>query len=90
MSTLDLSILEIIAAVLMGVAVLLGLLRLVIGPAAPDRVVAADTLAMITTVALTGFAVWFSSEFYLDVALIYGTLAFVGIVAIARAIEGGR
>lgn len=84
------TILEMIATVLMGLAVLLGLVRLVIGPAAPDRVVAADTLAMVTTVALAGFAVWFDSQLYLDVALIYGTLAFVGIVAIARAIEGGR
>jgi len=90
MMPLEMNLLEIIAASLMVLAVLLGLVRLVIGPAAPDRVVAADTLAMITTVALTGFAVWFDSEIYLDVALIYGTLAFVGIVAIARAIEGGR
>ena len=84
------TILEIIASILMGLAVLLGLVRLVIGPAAPERVVAADTLAMVTTVALAGFAVWFDSQLYLDVALIYGTLAFVGIVAIARTIEGGR
>jgi multisubunit Na+/H+ antiporter MnhF subunit len=90
MMALDMNFLEIISASLMALAVLLGLVRLVIGPSAPDRVVAADTLAMITTVALTGFAVWFNSELYLDVALIYGTLAFVGIVAIARAIEGGR
>ena len=87
---LDMTVLEIITAVFMALAVLLCLIRLVIGPAAPDRVVAADTLAMITTVALTGFAVWFKSELYLDVALIYGTLAFVGIVAIARSIEGDR
>ena len=84
------TILEIIASLLIALAVLLGLVRLVIGPGAADRVVAADTLAMITTVALAGFAVWFDSALYLDVALIYGTLAFVGIVAIARTIEGGH
>ena len=84
------TVLEMVTAVLLVLAVLLGLLRLLIGPAAPDRVVAADTLAMITTVVLAGFALWFGSELYLDVALIYGTLAFVGIVAIARAIEGSR
>ncbi|MEJ2622687.1 MAG: monovalent cation/H+ antiporter complex subunit F [Candidatus Thiodiazotropha sp.] len=28
------------------------------------------------------------SALYIDVALIYGTLAFVGVVAIARTIEG--
>jgi multisubunit Na+/H+ antiporter MnhF subunit len=84
------TLLEIVAAVLMAVAVLLGLIRLVIGPDTPDRIVAADTLAMITTVSLCGFALWFDSAIYLDVALIYGTLAFAGIVALARAIEGNR
>lgn len=84
------TLLENLAAILIALAILLGLLRLILGPTAADRVVAADTLAMITTVALAGFAVLFSSSLYLDVALIYSTLAFVGIVAIARAIEGGR
>ena len=84
------TIVEMLAALLIVVAVLLGLVRFVIGPAAPDRIVAADTLAMITTVGLTGFACWFENAMYLDVALIYGSLAFVGIVATARAIEGGR
>lgn len=82
--------LEIIAASMLAIAVLLGLLRLIIGPGTADRLVSADTLAMITTIVLTGFAIWFDSALYLDVALIYATLAFVGIVAIARAIEGGR
>ena len=82
--------LEMIAALMMTVAVLLGLLRLIIGPAAPDRIVAADTLAMITTVTLSGFALWFENGIYLDIALIYGTLAFVGTIALARAIEGNR
>ncbi len=47
-------------------------------------------LAVITTSALLMLAALFGSVLYLDVALIYGTLAFVGVVAIARAIEGGR
>ena len=84
------TVLEMIATLLMVLAILLGLLRMLLGPAAPDRIVAADTLGMITTIALTGFALWFDSVLYLDVALIYATLAFVGVVALARAIEGGR
>ncbi len=80
--------LELIALALLGLAVLLSLLRLALGPAAPDRVVAADTLAVITTSGMAVIAVLLGSPLYLDVALIYGTLAFVGIVAIARAIEG--
>ncbi len=51
---------------------------------------AADTLAVITTTGLAGVALLLASPLYLDVALIYGVLAFVGVVAIARAIEGNR
>jgi multisubunit Na+/H+ antiporter MnhF subunit len=82
--------LEILAAVLLGAALLIALLRLVLGPSAPDRVVAADTLTVITTIAIVGLAVLFANPLYLDVALVFGVLAFVGVVAIARAIEGGR
>ena len=85
---MTLTLLEHIALAMLGLAVLLSLLRLLLGPAAPDRVVAADTLAVITTSGLAIIAALLGSPLYLDVALIYGTLAFVGIVAIARAIEG--
>lgn len=87
---MTLTVLEQIALLLMAVAVLLSMARLILGPTAPDRIVSADTLSVIATVVLVGFAVLFDSPLYLDVALIYGTLAFVGVVALARAIEGGR
>lgn len=87
---MNLTILEQIALVLMALAVLLSMARLVLGPTAPDRVISADTLSVIATVTLVGFALLFGSQLYLDVALIYSTLAFVGVVALARAIEGGR
>jgi len=85
---MTLTFLETIALAMLGLAVLLSLLRLALGPAAPDRVVAADTLSVITTSGLVLLAALLASPLYLDVALIYGTLAFVGMVAIARAIEG--
>jgi multisubunit Na+/H+ antiporter MnhF subunit len=82
--------LELLAFGMVGAALLLGLLRLVIGPHSPDRIVAADTLSVISTAGLAGLAAYLQSPLYLDVALIYGVLAFVGVVAIARAIEGNR
>lgn len=85
---MTLTLLETIALAMLGLAVLLSLLRLALGPAAPDRVVAADTLSVIATTGLVLLAALLGSPLYLDVALIYGTLAFVGVVAIARAIEG--
>lgn len=87
---MTLNILEILAFGLVGIAVLLGLVRLVRGPESPDRIVSADTLSVIATAALAGLAILLDSPLYLDVALIYGVLAFVGVVAIARAIEGNR
>lgn len=87
---MTLNLMEQIAALLLGLALLLGFIRLLIGPTAQDRVVSADTLSVIVTAGLAGVAAWLGNIIYLDVALVYGALAFVGIVAIARAIEGGH
>lgn len=84
------NVLEILAAILLGAALLIALLRFLLGPTAPDRVVAADTLTVITTIAIVSLALLFANPVYLDVALVFGVLAFVGVVAVARAIEGGR
>ncbi|MEN8109098.1 MAG: monovalent cation/H+ antiporter complex subunit F [Pseudomonadota bacterium] len=81
---------HLLAVLLLAVAIGFSVIRLILGPTAPDRVVAADTLAVITTAGLAGLAVVFDNPIYLDVALVYGTLAFVGTVAIARAIEGNN
>ena len=87
---MSLNPLEIGAFALMGLALLIGLVRFVRGPKTPDRLVAADTLSVITTTGITGVAALLASPLYLDVALVYGVLAFVGVVALARAIEGDR
>lgn len=82
--------LEVIVLLMLCAALLLGLYRLLRGPLAVDRIVAADTLSVIITAAIVLLGGLFGSVLYLDVALVYGVLAFVGTVAIARAIEGGR
>lgn len=84
------SALEWVAAGMMGLALVLAILRLLLGPGAADRIVAADMLGIVTTVIIVGVAAIFGNALYLDVALIYAVLAFVGVIAIARAIEGGR
>ncbi len=85
---MTLTLLEQIALLLLGAALLLGLLRLLLGPTSPDRIVTADTLSVIVTAGLAVIAALFGNPVYLDVALIYGLLSFVGVVALARAIEG--
>jgi multisubunit Na+/H+ antiporter MnhF subunit len=75
---------------LLALASLFALIRLWMGPTSADRIVAADTLSVIATGGIIVLALIFDSVLYLDVALLYGVLAFVGIVALARAIEGDR
>ena len=82
--------LQLLAVLLLTVAVVCVVIRLLLGPTPLDRVVAADTLAVITTAAIAVLAAVFDNPVYLDIALVYGTLAFVGTVAIARAIEGNK
>lgn len=84
------TLLQTIAFAMMGAALLLGLLRFVLGPRTPDRLVAADTLSVIVTAGLAGLALLLNSPLYLDIAMVNGVLAFVAVVALARAIEGNR
>jgi multicomponent Na+:H+ antiporter subunit F len=80
----DIFFLTIIAA-----GIILCLLRMLKGPTAPDRAVAVDTVATITTALLVLLASIFERYVYLDVALVYAVLTFIGSVAIARFLEKG-
>jgi len=73
---------EIVFPIIIGAGILLCLLRMLGGPTTVDRAVAVDT-----TLVLLGFV--FQRYVYLDVALVYAVLTFIGAVAIARYLEGG-
>ncbi len=70
-------------------ALVLAGVRFVIGPTTPDRVVALDTLTTISTALLVLLGLFFKRYIYIDVALIYGVLGFVGVLTVARYLEGG-
>ncbi|MBS3762251.1 MAG: cation:proton antiporter [Planctomycetes bacterium] len=74
---------------LVGVAILLCLLRLLGGPTTVDRAVAVDTGATVTAALLVLLGFVFQRYVYLDVALVYAVLTFIGAIAIARYLEGG-
>ena len=83
---MTLTLLQWFTLLLMGVALLLTLARFLSGPSVADRIVAADTLAGITIALLTLLSLLFGSALYLDLALLLGVLAFVGVVALAKAV----
>ena len=80
---------EIIFLTIIGTGIILCLLRMLKGPTASDRAVAVDTTATITTALLVLLASVFERYVYLDVALVYAVLTFIGSVAIARFLEKG-
>ena len=80
---------ENIFLVMIGLAIFLCLLRMLKGPTAPDRAVALDTIATITTALLVLLGFIFERYVYLDVALVYAVLTFIGSIAVARFLEKG-
>ncbi len=71
------------------VAVILALIRAVRGPTSPDRVVGVDIMITVTIAFMVLLSLFFERKIYLDVALIYAVLSFVGVIAIARYLDKG-
>jgi len=63
-------------------------LRAALGPTAPDRVIAIDALVALMVGALVLLSVYYRASIYLDVALVYVFIAFLGTLAIAKYLEG--
>jgi len=66
----------------------LATVRLVLGPTAPDRVIALDTVNTLTIAAMILFGVAFKEIIFVDVAIVYGLLSFVSTLYIAKYIGG--
>ena len=69
--------------------ILLATVRLFKGPSAADRAIALDTMTLISISAIVMVALFAGRVIYLDAAMVYAVLSFIGIVAVARHIEGG-
>jgi len=70
-------------------AAILASIRLVIGKTVVDRTIAMDVLTIITISLLAYIAVHAGRIIYLDVAMVYALISFVGVIALARYVEGG-
>lgn len=77
-----------LAAGLAGAAFLLALVRFVRGPSRMDRVVAFDVLTVIAITFIVLAALLEGRGVYLDAALVYALLSFLGVIAVARYLEG--
>ncbi|CDF58150.1 monovalent cation/H+ antiporter complex subunit F [Thermobrachium celere] len=64
------------------------LYRVLKGPNVVDRVVAADSIDLLTVVALVLFSVYSKRGIYLDIALTLAILGFIGTLLISKYLEG--
>ena len=62
--------------------------RLVLGPTAPDRVIALDTVNTLVIASMILLGVVFKEIIFVDVAIVYGLLSFVSTLYIAKYIGG--
>jgi multicomponent Na+:H+ antiporter subunit F len=72
---------------ILGIAFILGFIRLVIGPSLPDRVVALDLIATLSVAAIGTYAIATDQQVYVDVAIVLALIAFLGTIAFAQYIE---
>lgn len=77
------------ALLLASAALILAFLRFLIGPTLADRTVAMDGMTIIALSIIAWVGATAGRVIFLDVALVYGLISFVGVIALARYLEGG-
>ena len=77
-----------IAVLCLAVLIILSTARLVVGPTAPDRVIAVDTVNTLTIAIMVLLGVVYSEVIFVDVAIVYGLLSFVSTLFVAKYIGG--
>ena len=78
----------ILTVICLTVLMVFAAVRLVIGPTAPDRVMALDTVNTLVIASMIIFGVIYKEIIFVDVAIVYGLLSFVSTLYIAKYIGG--
>jgi multicomponent Na+:H+ antiporter subunit F len=79
-----------VAAVVLGVNILLALVRMALSRTVPERVVALDTINTIVVALLVLLGAAQQKALYVDIAIVYGLLSFVGTLFVAKLMERRR
>lgn len=85
MSAADfLSLATLVSLVLIGIALLIAVIRIIIGPTLGDRVLALDLLTLLAMGFIATFAIRTGLMLYLDIAIAVALLGFLATIALAR------
>ena len=77
-----------IVAIFLLIFMIFGVIRIVLGPTVPDRVVGLDTTNTLVIAAMIILGAAYDEVIYIDVAIVYALLSFVGTLYIAKYLEG--
>ena len=75
------------AAIALVIFVTVALIRLILGPTIPDRLVALDTINTMVIVIMVLLGAAFREVILIDVAIVYALLSFITTLFIAKYIE---
>ena len=74
---------------LISLAILFGVIRLIKGDTDTDRIIAVDLLSIVSMSVIVLAAHLADRFIYVDVAIVYGLLSFLGVLAVARYLDRG-
>lgn len=78
-----------ISLVLFSVTISIAVLRIILGPSMPDRVIALDMIGVNLIAMIAVVSIMLKTKAFLEVILILGILSFIGTIAFSKAIERG-
>jgi multicomponent Na+:H+ antiporter subunit F len=79
-----------ITLVLIMLSIAIAIIRVLLGPTVPDRVVGLDTINTLVIASMILFGVAKEEIIYIDVAIVYALLSYITTLFIAKYLQGGK
>lgn len=78
-----------ISLVLFSLTIAIAVIRIVLGPSMPDRVIALDMIGVNIIASIAVISILMNTKAFLEVILILGILSFIGTIAFSKYTERG-
>lgn len=79
-----------VSVILFALTILVAVIRIILGPSLPDRVVALDIIGVNLIATIAVVSVILNTKAFLEAILILGILSFIGTIAFSKFIEEGK
>lgn len=79
-----------ISVILFALTIFVAVIRIILGPSLPDRVIALDVIGVNLIATIAVVSVILNTKAFLEAILILGILSFIGTIAFSKFIERGK